>query len=171
MKKIFLIFITLIPTILFAGKYDVAVTNSTFDDSISYLSKESPALVSNKNAVTDMVVFSGAWNNKQPDIVVLNIKLYGNYVNITELSLNVDGVIDTFKNTNLTNLSPIGQFKQSSTSFIVTRSYFRRLINSNEIRFKLNTINEGYKEGFIKAQQKEYPAFLGLKALNNEIEK
>lgn len=162
MKKI--IFALLISTWL-AG-----CSNQMGLDPVTSVSKfDGQTTVSIQPHGTDCCMSIGAvWGDKIPDMVVLELTIYAQYMNLAKAELNIDNRIIELKPvgsmTDFRQMFPGGSVDMptSTRGFAISLSDLRSVILAQTSMIRLTTLSNGAIIGTIKDGQKDTAAYYAL---------
>lgn len=144
-------------------------TTSSFDGSKT-IKSQSMFAYSPKGKYASPLLVSGFWTDKSPDYMVIEAEIRGNYTNISDMYLNVDGKIrqiEVLKS--LTKLSsPTAYSGRSSTrGFMISVDDARKLKDAKSIKIKVTTVSDGAIEADLVRDGDQSP---GAKSLFNVID-
>ncbi|MGA4854186.1 hypothetical protein ACPC5U_13040 [Acinetobacter haemolyticus] len=153
-------------------KYEPECKVSGFDNATTCFIKPFGAWVENKKTILSFVSFGGTWTSVSPDNIGLGI-FYGDaLVNIESVSFNIDGKISTFKTELMSNkVSTQGRLSNTTALTIIPIEYLGEIINATEVKYRVTTISDGYREGTLNGSKGESPAFQALKGIYNSAKK
>jgi len=171
MKKIVLT--TILTSLIGCSEYSVdnmssaKITTSQFDGTREISAQRMPALVDG-GWVAKGVSFGAKWSDKEPNIVAFDVELNNATTNLEELLLNIDGKITKHSAIGaLTKFGGSGNLKNSSRLFAVDVNTARKLVASRDVKFKVLTLSDGYREGILINGEQVTPA---AKSLINVID-
>lgn len=145
------------------------IITSQFDGAREIVAQKMPALVDG-GWVANGVSFGAKWSNKEPNIVAFDVELNNTTTNLQELLLSIDGqitkhsAIGTF-----TNFGGTGNLRNSSRLFAVDVNTARKLASSKDVKFKVVTLSNGYREGVLISGKQITPAAKSLINVINQI--
>jgi len=118
------------------------------------------------------ILLGARWSDKTKDSVAIDVEVMGDYTNIDNLYLNIDGNIKGYKAIQaLTKLSTPDSrtFSQrtSKKSFLVPVSDIEKIKASKSVKIKVTTLSDGYYEGVVISNERQSP---GAKSMINVID-
>ncbi|HAK15749.1 MAG TPA: hypothetical protein DCM65_05695 [Acinetobacter junii] len=173
MRKITILTLLLILPILTNAKdkYDPECKISSFDSSKTCFIRPYGAWVEDKKSVLGFVSFGGTWVSSTPNNIGLTIFYGDGIVNIDAISFNIDGDISTFKTELMSNKSSTeGRLSNTTALAIIPLDYLEKIVNGRDVKYRLTTLSDGYREGSLIGPKGESSAFKGLKGLFKSIQ-
>ena len=141
----------------------VKITTSQFDNSKNISAREMPALGKDKWHPSN-VFFGARWTDRAPQLIVLEVKYMHEYQNLNKLSFNVDGELFEAQKLNvLTDLERNEYYKASKAPYVITVEQARKIINSQNAKFRITTLAGQYSDGAIVLNSDKSMAFESIK--------
>lgn len=148
-----------------------AQTNvSSFDGSKQIYSDPAGAQQASLKGGIQPVAFGARWTDKVPDQTAVQVEFFHAITNLTNLYLNIDGKIYKFDPIGVsTDFKHIHNMKISSREFMVPVSVLKQISAAKEVKYKVTTLSDGYREGIIISNGKLTPAAKSLINVANQL--
>lgn len=138
------------------------VVTSDFDGSQTISSQTMPAYVKEGWNLRG-VSFGAHWVTSAKGYVAFDVEFNNATTNLNKLYLNIDGVISEHETLGkMTKFRNNGAYNTSTNSFIVPLSVANKILNSKNVKFKVTTLSDGAREGYLIEGDKVTPAAKSL---------
>lgn len=110
------------------------------------------------------------WKDDSKDYVALDLMSLNTFVNMTNLTINIDGNIINAERVNFGGEHKLtGVYQQSTQRFVVSRDVFEKILSAKKVWLKIDTMNASSIETNLIENGKETLGFQGLKRFSTEI--
>lgn len=151
-------------------KFDPECKSSNFDNSKTCFIKPYGTWMDDKKSVLGFVSLGGTWVSSSPANIGLAIFYGDGIVNIDAIAFNIDGDISTFKTELMSNKSSSqGRLSNTTALVILPLDYLEKILKAKDVKYRVTTLSNGYREGSLIGLKGESLAFKALKGLFESV--
>lgn len=170
MKNIALgIILTLVTSLVYAEPKGVTIKTSGFDGTKEISLK--PYGTSSCIGFGSTCISVGAlWKSNNPNFVALDLMSLNTFVNMTNLSINIDGEIIKAERVPFAGEHKLtGTYQESAQRFVIPREIFNKILTAKKVWFKIDTLSSSYIETNLIENGKETLGLQGLKRFATQL--